>query len=88
MAASGRPGASLARFRPAAACLGGGTLIAVAPVTTEDLKMNSSGNIWISVGFVGAALVFAATVFVAIRYAPDQYARWGGGAQGSLVAIK
>lgn len=50
--------------------------------------MNGSGNVLIFVGFMGAALVFAATIFVAYHYAPDQYARWGGGAQGSLVSLK
>mgnify|MGYP000143143476 CR=1 FL=1 len=42
----------------------------------------------IACSFIGSALVFAITVFVAIHFAPDQYAKWNGGEQGSLVAIK
>lgn len=50
--------------------------------------MNGSGNLTIALGFIGSALVFAMTIFVAIHFAPDQYAKWNGGEQGSLVAIK
>lgn len=49
--------------------------------------MNGSGNGSIFLGFVGAALIFAATVFVAYHYAPEKYARWGGD-QASPVALK
>lgn len=50
--------------------------------------MSKSNDAVFFLGFFGSVIAMAAAIFVVTQYAPDQYARWSGGEQGTLVATK